>query len=187
MAKDRINEPVPSQTALSMSSISCHPPAAPSPMHASVPQSSPCAHERRNGRMYLASKSPFSTCLIKGAFKVYVSCVPSDCADRKRSIELIASYISISNSPETAARVLEGDLARVLRFYAGLVHRSVDSLHHLHPAQKVHPFLPLFQSKIHTIKWAATAPSSLGLRASLMSITPQARLSKQTTGRYGER
>ncbi|KIN96263.1 hypothetical protein M404DRAFT_249113 [Pisolithus tinctorius Marx 270] len=59
---------------------------------------------------------------LQGAFDVYISCDPYDRAERERSVELLASYVSsMLDNPETAARVSEGDLATILQFYASLV------------------------------------------------------------------
>ncbi|KIJ61264.1 hypothetical protein HYDPIDRAFT_31562 [Hydnomerulius pinastri MD-312] len=64
---------------------------------------------------------------MEGAFDLLLSCDPSDRAERERSIELLASYMSsVLEHPETAARVSEGDLASVLQFYAALVSKTLD-------------------------------------------------------------
>ena len=64
---------------------------------------------------------------IDGACDAYLSCDPSDCADRERSIELLAAFVSsILEHPETVARISEGELASVLKFYASLVSKTLD-------------------------------------------------------------
>ncbi|KAH0833990.1 tuberin-domain-containing protein [Lanmaoa asiatica] len=64
---------------------------------------------------------------IDGAFDAYLSCDHSDRADRERSIELLAAFVSfILAHPETVARISEGDLASVLQFYASLVSKTLD-------------------------------------------------------------
>ena len=64
---------------------------------------------------------------IDGACDAYLSCDPSDCADRERSVELLAAFVSsILEHPETVARISEGELASVLQFYASLVSKTLD-------------------------------------------------------------
>ncbi|KAF8556741.1 hypothetical protein OG21DRAFT_1436438 [Imleria badia] len=64
---------------------------------------------------------------IDGACDAYLSCDPSEYADRERSVELLAAFVSsILEHPETVARISEGDLASVLRFYASLVSKTLD-------------------------------------------------------------
>ena len=64
---------------------------------------------------------------IDGAFEAYISCDPSDCADRERSVELLAAFVSsILEHPEAVARISEGDLASILQFYASLVSKTLD-------------------------------------------------------------
>ena len=64
---------------------------------------------------------------MDGACDAYLSCDPSDCAERERSVELLAAFVSsILEHPETVARISEGDLASVLRFYATLVSKTLD-------------------------------------------------------------
>lgn len=64
---------------------------------------------------------------IDGACDSYLSCDPSESADRERSVELLAAFVSsILEHPETVARISEGDLASVLQFYASLVSRALD-------------------------------------------------------------
>ena len=117
---------------------------------------------------------------IEGAFKVYVSCDPSDRADREQSIELIAAFItSILDNPETAARVSEGDLASVLQFYAGLVNNALDLPPSSAPSSETTPVLTphdqLFSNPRSIPPHGHRRhPSSLSLRASLVPITPPA-------------
>lgn len=64
---------------------------------------------------------------IDGAFDAYLSSDPSDRADRERSVELLAAFVSsILGHPETVARISEGDLAGVLQFYVTLVSKTLD-------------------------------------------------------------
>lgn len=64
---------------------------------------------------------------IDGACDAYLSCDPSDRTDRERSVELLAAFVSsILEHPETVARISEGDLASVLKFYASLVSKTLD-------------------------------------------------------------
>lgn len=64
---------------------------------------------------------------MDGACDAYLSCDPSDCADRERSVELLAAFVSsILEHPETVARISEGELASVLQFYASLVSKTLD-------------------------------------------------------------
>lgn len=64
---------------------------------------------------------------IDGAFEAYISCDPSDCVARERSVELLTAFVSsILEHPETVARISEGDLASILKFYATLVSKTLD-------------------------------------------------------------
>lgn len=64
---------------------------------------------------------------IDGAFDAYLSSDPSDRADRERSVELLAAFVSSTLAhPETVARISEGDLASLLQFYASLVSKTLD-------------------------------------------------------------
>ncbi|KAF8130310.1 hypothetical protein EV363DRAFT_1335827 [Boletus edulis] len=67
---------------------------------------------------------------MDGACDAYLSCDPSECLDRERSVELLAAFVSsILEHPETVARISEGDLASVLQFYASLVSKTLDIPH----------------------------------------------------------
>lgn len=118
---------------------------------------------------------------IDGAFKIYVSCDLPERADREHSIELIASFIStILQNPETAARVSEGDLASVLRFYAGLVGKALDlPPSSPTPSSENTPVLtphdqPSSNPRSIPPNGHRRHPSSLSLRAPLVQIIPQA-------------
>lgn len=64
---------------------------------------------------------------IDGAFEAYVSCDSSEQRDCESSIELLATFVSsILEHPEVVARISEGDLASILRFYASLVSKTLD-------------------------------------------------------------
>ncbi|KAL4062624.1 hypothetical protein V8B97DRAFT_2012527 [Scleroderma yunnanense] len=137
----------------------------------------------KNGKDVFGIEIPLLNVLkswIEGAFKVYISCDPSERADREQSVELIASYISsILENPETAARVSEGDLASVLQFYAGLVGKALDLPPSATPSSETTPTLTPHDQQPPSARSIPPNghrrhPSSLSLRSLLVQTTPQA-------------